>query len=84
MKTQVNQELVNKYSLYQGLNKLECHFLREEMKDNFKLPTSILRRNAKKRAFQQKIKWFFQETTVVFVMAATFALFIACFIIWSL
>ncbi|MFC5450666.1 hypothetical protein ACFPOG_20650 [Paenibacillus aestuarii] len=58
-------EIVEKKSMYRGLDELQQHFLREETRKDSRRSSATLRRIAKKKAIIQRLKWIFGESVTV-------------------
>jgi len=75
--TRIAEEL----SMYRGLDELQQHFLREEIRKDFRRSSATLRRIAKKKAIGQRIKWALDDLKMVTVITGFVAALVLSIIV---
>lgn len=80
----MSKELADKHSMYEGLDELQTHFLREELKQDHRRSLFTLRRIAKRKAIGQRIKWKLEETLVLFGICGFIAACVFSILVWNL
>ncbi len=75
-------ELLEKYSIYAGLDELQQEFLKEEIQKNSQRSTAVLRNVAKKRALMQRMKWFVEDILIAVGLLSVLAALIIILLIF--
>lgn len=69
MKFNTTAKNVQEASMYRGLDELQQHFMREEIRKDHRRSSAALRRIVKKKAIVQRGKWILGEFLTVIAMA---------------